>query len=243
MVGDGVEISYLTDYLQQPDGGGLADEQATFATVTAYGIAVMIASWFSGTLSSIWGPRRVMWLGAAWWVGFELVFLFLAIPSQNLAIIATVYGIRGFAYPSSRSPSWSGPRPPAPADARFGRGLVLVRLHRRAAHARRRCRGPLHRAARDEPPRHSGAVLFLVAIGGAIGSFAVRDPRGCVRSPTPPWPNRAATAGCWRASTSSGATSGRSRADWYGSSTPRRSTGSSPCSRSPWEATTATTVS
>ncbi|TCP57123.1 MFS transporter [Tamaricihabitans halophyticus] len=99
MIGDGVEITYLSDFLQQPDGGGLPGSQASFATVTLYGVAVMIGSWFSGTLSSIWGPRRVMWLGAAWWVVFELLFLFIAIPSQNATLIIATYGIRGCAYP------------------------------------------------------------------------------------------------------------------------------------------------
>ncbi|WP_246470939.1 MFS transporter [Saccharopolyspora phatthalungensis] len=99
MIGDGVETTYLSDYLQQPEGGGLPGAVASFATVTVYGVAVMIAAWFSGTLSSIWGPRRVMWLGGAWWVAFECLFLFVAIPSHNPTIIVATYGIRGFAYP------------------------------------------------------------------------------------------------------------------------------------------------
>jgi polyol permease family len=99
MVGDGVETTYLSDYLQQPEGGGLPGAVASFATVTLYGIAVMIAAWFSGTLSAIWGPRRVMWLGGAWWIVFEAVFLFMAIPSHNAVLIVAIYGIRGFAYP------------------------------------------------------------------------------------------------------------------------------------------------
>ncbi|HWC79300.1 MAG TPA: MFS transporter [Pseudonocardiaceae bacterium] len=99
MIGDGVEITYLTKYLTDPAGGGLVGSEASFATVTVYGIAVLIASWFSGTLSAIWGPRRVMWLGGAWWVLFECVFLFGALPTKNAAFIITVYGIRGFAYP------------------------------------------------------------------------------------------------------------------------------------------------
>ena len=53
MIGDGVEITYLADYLQQPEGGGLPGAQASFATVTVYGVGVMIASWFSGTLSGM----------------------------------------------------------------------------------------------------------------------------------------------------------------------------------------------
>ncbi|MER2092927.1 MAG: MFS transporter, partial [Saccharopolyspora rectivirgula] len=99
MIGDGVEITYLAKYLQQPDGGGLPGAQASFATVTVYGIAVTIASWFSGTLSGIWGPRRVMWLGAAWWIVFEILFLTVGIPSKSYALILVLYGIRGFAYP------------------------------------------------------------------------------------------------------------------------------------------------
>lgn len=99
MVGDGVEITYLTDFLQRPDGGGLSGSTASFATVTLYGLAVLIASWLSGTLSSIWGPQRVMQLGAAWWVVFEIIFLFVAIPTQSAFLIISVYAIRGFAYP------------------------------------------------------------------------------------------------------------------------------------------------
>lgn len=99
MIGDGVEVSYLTDYLTQPDGGGLSGSQASFYTVTLYGVGVLVASWFSGTLSAIWGPRRVMWLGAAIWLVFEMLFLFVALPSQSLPAIATIYAIRGLAYP------------------------------------------------------------------------------------------------------------------------------------------------
>ncbi|MEV0701296.1 MFS transporter [Saccharopolyspora sp. NPDC050389] len=99
MIGDGVETTFLSDYLQQPEGGGLPGATAAFATVTLYGVAAMIAAWFSGTLSSIWGPRRVMWLGGAWWVVFEALFLFVALPSHNAAFIVATYGIRGFAYP------------------------------------------------------------------------------------------------------------------------------------------------
>ncbi|TDD05048.1 MFS transporter [Saccharopolyspora terrae] len=99
MIGDGVETTFLSDYLQRPEGGALPGAVASFATVTLYGVAAMIAAWFSGTLSAIWGPRRVMWLGGAWWVGFECLFLFVALPSHNGAFIVATYGIRGLAYP------------------------------------------------------------------------------------------------------------------------------------------------
>jgi MFS family permease len=99
MIGDGVEITFLTQFLTSPEGGGLSGPTASFGTVTLYGIAVLIAGWFSGTLSSIWGPKRVMQLGAVWWVFFELIFLFIAIPTQSVVLIVGTYFIRGFAYP------------------------------------------------------------------------------------------------------------------------------------------------
>jgi len=97
MIGDGVEISRLPGYLVGP--GGLNGAQASLTTGTVYGLAVMIASWLSGTLSSIWGPQRVMQLGAAIWVIFEAIFLLFAINSGNLFFVALIYGIRGLAYP------------------------------------------------------------------------------------------------------------------------------------------------
>ena len=97
MIGDGVEISRLPGYLAGP--GGLNGAQASLTTGTVYGLAVLIASWLSGTLSAIWGPRRVMQLGAAIWVVFEILFLVIALPSQSLFLVALLYGIRGLAYP------------------------------------------------------------------------------------------------------------------------------------------------
>ncbi|MGB3634859.1 MAG: MFS transporter [Rubrobacteraceae bacterium] len=97
MIGDGVEISRLPGYLAGP--GGLNGAQASLTTGTVYGLAVLVASWLSGTLSSIWGPLRVMQLGAAIWIVFEVIFLVFAINSGSLLFVATIYGIRGLAYP------------------------------------------------------------------------------------------------------------------------------------------------
>ncbi|GAA4894917.1 MFS transporter [Streptomonospora salina] len=179
MVGDGVEISYLTDYLTQPDGGGLAGEQATFATVTVYGVAVMVASWLSGTLSAIWGPRRVIWLGAAWWVVFEAIFLFAAIPSQNFAFIVTTYGIRGFAYPLFAFAFLVWAQTTSPTRMRgsvagwfwfaFTGGLPTL-----GAGVAALAIGPLGFTLYDTLI----LSLVLVAAGGLLGSFAVREPSG-----------------------------------------------------------------
>ncbi|TQN33472.1 MFS-type transporter involved in bile tolerance (Atg22 family) [Haloactinospora alba] len=179
MIGDGVEISYLTDYLERPDGGGLDGEQASFATVTIYGVAVMVGSWLSGTLSAIWGPRRVMWLGAAWWVVFEAVFLFAAIPTQNFAFIVTVYGIRGFAYPLFAFAFLVWAQTTSPERMRgsvagwfwfaFTGGLPTL-----GAGVAALVIGPLGMSLYDTLI----LSLVLVAVGGALGSFAVREPNG-----------------------------------------------------------------
>lgn len=179
MIGDGVEVTYLTQYLTAPNGGGLGQAEAAFATVTVYGIAVTVASWLSGTLSAIWGPRRVMWLGAAWWVVFEVLFLFLAIPTQNPTVIFTVYGIRGLAYPLF-------------AFAFLVWAQVTSRESMRGSVA-----GWFWFAFTGGLPTLGAAVaavaigpagltlfetlvlsLVLVALGGAIGSFCVRHPSG-----------------------------------------------------------------
>lgn len=179
MIGDGVEITYVSDYLQRPSGGGLSGSQASFYTVTIYGIAVLVGSWFSGTLSAIWGPRRVMWLGSGIWVVFEALFLFAALPTQSLAFIATIYGIRGLGYPL------------------FAFGfLVWIQTT-----AKRRMRGSAAGwfwfAFSGGLPTAGAAVaalatdvvgltlyqtmvlsLAIVAIGACIGSFVVTEPAG-----------------------------------------------------------------
>lgn len=179
MVGDGVEISYLTDYLQQPDGGGLDGAQASFATVTLYGVAVLIASWFSGTLSAIWGPRRVMWLGAAIWLVFEALFLFVALPTRSLPVIAVIYAIRGLAYPLFAFAFLVWIQTIAPPRMRgsaagwfwfaFTGGLPTL-----GAAVAALAVGPLGISL------YGTLVLslFVVAIGAAIGCFAVTDPSG-----------------------------------------------------------------
>lgn len=179
MIGDGVEVSYLTDYLQQPDGGGLDGAQASFATVTLYGVAVLIASWFSGTLSAIWGPRRVMALGAVIWLVFELLFLFVALPTRSLPVIATIYAIRGLAYPlfAFAFLVWiqtiARPRMRGSAAGwfwfAFTGGLPTL-----GAAVAALATGPLGISL------YGTLVLslFVVAIGAAVALFAVPDPSG-----------------------------------------------------------------
>ncbi|MFF8844186.1 MFS transporter [Streptomyces sp. NPDC015127] len=96
MVGDGVEIGFLAPYMA--DHGAGTDVRAGYV-FTAYGIAVMLASWLSGALAEIWGPRRVMWLGGAIWAVFHALFLVAALGTENYPLMLVLYGLRGFGYP------------------------------------------------------------------------------------------------------------------------------------------------
>jgi MFS family permease len=108
MVGDGVEAGFLSPYLME-----LHFTARQVAIVfTAYGISAAIASWLSGALSDIFGPRKVMWAGLLIWLGFEIPFLTAGIAHANYFIIVLSYGLRGFGYPLFLSGS-----PPSPRSA------------------------------------------------------------------------------------------------------------------------------
>lgn len=175
MIGDGVEISRLPGYLTTE--GGLAGGQAALVTGTVYGLAVLVASWFSGTLSAIWGPQRVMQLGAAIWVVMEIIFLLFAINSGSLFLVGLTYGIRGFAYPLF-----------AFGFLVWAQTVTPVRMRGSAA-------GWFWFAFTGGLPTLGAAVaaasaplvgvyntfwvgLVIVAIGGFIGSFCVREAQG-----------------------------------------------------------------
>jgi polyol permease family len=95
MIGDGVELGYLAPFLGQ-NGIGDGDIAVLF---TVYGVTVAIGSWCAGALSNIWGPRRVMWLGAVIWVVFEIVFLSLGVGRMSYPMMIAGYAARGFGYP------------------------------------------------------------------------------------------------------------------------------------------------
>jgi len=95
MIGDGVEAGFLSPLLID-----LHFSAAKVALVfTAYGITAALASWLSGALSDIFGPKKVMWAGLLIWLGFEIPFLTLGIAHANYEIIVLSYGLRGFGYP------------------------------------------------------------------------------------------------------------------------------------------------
>lgn len=96
MIGDGVETNILEPFLSSEHGFSVS---LAGTLVTLYGIAVAIAAFFAAALSDLWGPRKVMMLGAAIWVFFELIFLLLALTTSNTVLIFLSYGLRGFGYP------------------------------------------------------------------------------------------------------------------------------------------------
>ncbi|MGA5409792.1 MFS transporter [Streptomyces lavendulocolor] len=95
MIGDGVESGYLSPYLLQE---GVSKERVALL-FSVYGVTASVAAWFSGALSDLWGPRRVMLLGLGIWGVFQVVFLVLAVPTADFALLLVSYGLRGFGYP------------------------------------------------------------------------------------------------------------------------------------------------
>ncbi len=95
MIGDGVEAGFLSPVL--------FDMHYTPSQVahvfTLYGATAAVASWLSGTLSDLFGPKKVMWAGLLIWVIFEIPFLLIGIAHANYPVIAICYMLRGFGYP------------------------------------------------------------------------------------------------------------------------------------------------
>lgn len=95
MIGDGVESGYLSPYLLDE---GMSKERVALL-FSVYGVTASVAAWFSGALSDLWGPRRVMTLGLGIWGVFQVVFLVFAVPTVNFWLLLLSYGLRGFGYP------------------------------------------------------------------------------------------------------------------------------------------------
>jgi len=95
MIGVGVESGYLSPFLMER-GLSQADVAAVF---TVYGVTAAVAAWFSGALSDLWGPHRVMWLGLVIWIAFQVVFLCVLASGAGYFTLMSAYATRGFGYP------------------------------------------------------------------------------------------------------------------------------------------------
>lgn len=96
MIGDGVESGYIAPYLVDHGAGS---ETNAAVLISVYGLMVTLGSWLSGALSDVWGPRRVMTLGLVLWAVLQVLFLAVALPTQNFTLMLVIYGLRGVAYP------------------------------------------------------------------------------------------------------------------------------------------------
>ncbi len=95
MIGDGVESGFLSPYMLD-----LHFSQNKIALVfTLYGVAAALASWLSGVLSDLLGPKQVMWAGLVIWLALEIPFLTLGLAHHNYPILLVCYMIRGLGYP------------------------------------------------------------------------------------------------------------------------------------------------
>ncbi|GAB3484364.1 MFS transporter [Nocardiopsis coralliicola] len=95
MIGDGIESGFIAPFMA---ANGAGDDIRASYVVTVYGVAVMLASWLSGALSELWGPRRVMLIGLGIWVVFHALFL-VAVTIESFPLMMLFYGLRGFGYP------------------------------------------------------------------------------------------------------------------------------------------------
>lgn len=118
-----------------------------------------------------------MQLGAAIWVVFEIIFLLFAINSGSLFLVGLIYGIRGFAYPLFAFGFLVWAQTVTPVRMRgsaagwfwfaFTGGLPTLGAIVAAASA------PLIGVYNT-----FWLGLVIVAIGGFIGSFCVREAQG-----------------------------------------------------------------
>lgn len=95
IVGDGVEQAWISPYLIER---GLSMPQSA-TLIAIYGIAVAIGAWLSGVMAEALGPRKTMLIGAMFWLVGQVLFLLVALPTMNFAIIVPTYCIRGLGYP------------------------------------------------------------------------------------------------------------------------------------------------
>ena len=96
MIVDGVESGFLPLLLHMDLH--FSEEKVALA-FAAYGAMAALASWLSGALTDIFGPRKIMWAGLLIWLGFEMPFLLVGIAHVNYPAILISYGMRGFGYP------------------------------------------------------------------------------------------------------------------------------------------------
>lgn len=96
MTGNGVESNFIAPHMSHALGEAGAPLVPTI--IAMYSLAVLIASYLSGALADLFGPRRVMLLGFGVWMVFEVLFL-LSLRIDSVTLVFVSYFFRGFGFP------------------------------------------------------------------------------------------------------------------------------------------------
>lgn len=95
MSGNAVETNFIAPHMKN----ALPSHHAIVPTIISlYGLAVLIGSYLAGALSDLYGPHRVMMLGFAIWMVFQVLFL-LSLSTGSVPFVFITYFLRGFGYP------------------------------------------------------------------------------------------------------------------------------------------------
>ncbi|MFO6497058.1 MFS transporter [Bacillus sp. z60-11] len=95
MMGDGIEIGWLSPYLV--DRGLTVQLSATL--FTAYGVTIAISSWFSGVLFEALGAKKTMLTGLLLYILGTIGFVGFGMPDLSFSTMLVTYAVRGFGYP------------------------------------------------------------------------------------------------------------------------------------------------
>nr|WP_199671360.1 MFS transporter [Salinisphaera sp. Q1T1-3] len=96
MTGNGTASNFIAPHMQNALSGAGAELVPTI--IAMYSLAVLVASYLSGALADLFGPRRVMLWGFLTWVIFEVAFL-LSLRLESTALVFATYFMRGFGFP------------------------------------------------------------------------------------------------------------------------------------------------
>ncbi|MDC9589526.1 MFS transporter [Xenorhabdus sp. XENO-10] len=95
MVGNGIEIGWLSPYLVD-NGLSIQDVSVLFSV---YGVSVAISSWFAGVFFETVGAKRTMLLGTIFCVVGTVGFVSLGLKEMSYPILLMTQAIKGFGYP------------------------------------------------------------------------------------------------------------------------------------------------
>lgn len=95
MTGVGVESNILTPHMVEALG---SPEATVSAIITGHAVSVLIGSYLGGSLSDLFGPKRIMVLGAVIFLVFQALFL-IALSTGSVELAAATYFLRGFGFP------------------------------------------------------------------------------------------------------------------------------------------------